>query len=81
MSGFGNGLDFVQIYRTFPWIEYKADRTYVYYNKDGDNWKPSENVDNEYNWMAIGSQQGGVLLLALNTNTSGGISSKSRTAP
>ena len=44
----------------------------MYYNKDGDNWKPSENVDNEYNWMVIGSQQGGVLLLALNTNTSGG---------
>ena len=37
-------------------IEYKADGTYVYYNKDGENWKPSENVDNEYNvdgdWLA-----------------------------
>ena len=37
-------------------IEYKADGTYVYYDKDGDNWKPSENVDNEYNvdgdWLA-----------------------------
>ena len=37
-------------------IEYKADGTYVYYNKDGDDWKLSENVDNEYNvdgdWLA-----------------------------
>ncbi|MCQ2271088.1 MAG: hypothetical protein MJZ52_07695 [Bacteroidales bacterium] len=37
-------------------IKYNADGTYVYYDKDGDNWKPSENVDNEYNvdgdWLA-----------------------------
>ena len=37
-------------------IEYKADGTYVYYNKDGDDWKLSEDVDNEYNvdgdWLA-----------------------------
>ena len=37
-------------------IEYKTDGTYVYYDKDGDNWKSSENVDNEYNvdgdWLA-----------------------------
>ena len=28
--------------------EYKADGTYVYYVKDGDNWVPSENTLNEY---------------------------------
>ena len=28
--------------------EYKADGTYVYYEKDGDNWVPSENTLNEY---------------------------------
>ena len=28
--------------------EYKADGTYVYYNKDGDNWVPSANTLNEY---------------------------------
>ena len=37
-------------------IEYKADGTYVYYDKDGDDWKLSEDVDNEYNvdgdWLA-----------------------------
>lgn len=30
-------------------IEYKADGTYTYYDKDGDSWKPSTDVDNEYN--------------------------------
>ena len=38
-------------------IEYKADGTYVYYDKDGDDWKLSEDVDNEYNvdgdWLAF----------------------------
>ena len=37
-------------------IEYKADGTYVYYDKDGNDWKLSEDVDNEYNvdgdWLA-----------------------------
>ena len=28
--------------------QYKADGTYVYYVKDGDNWVPSENTLNEY---------------------------------
>ena len=28
--------------------EYKADGTYVYYIKDGDNWVPSDNTTNEY---------------------------------
>ena len=28
--------------------EYKADGTYVYYVKDGDNWVPSTNTLNEY---------------------------------
>lgn len=30
-------------------IEYKADGTYTYYDKYGDSWKPSTDVDNEYN--------------------------------
>ena len=37
-------------------IKYNADGTYVYYDKDGDDWKLSEDVDNEYNvdgdWLA-----------------------------
>ncbi|MCQ2059052.1 MAG: hypothetical protein MJY71_04375 [Bacteroidaceae bacterium] len=37
-------------------IEYKADGTFTYYDKVGENWVPSENVDNEYNidgdWLA-----------------------------
>lgn len=37
-------------------IEYKADGTYTYYNKEGEYWVPSANVDNEYNvdgdWLA-----------------------------
>ena len=37
-------------------IEYRADGTYTYYVKDGDNWVASKNVDNEYNvdgdWLA-----------------------------
>ena len=37
-------------------IEYKADGTFTYYDKVGENWVPSENVDNEFNidgdWLA-----------------------------
>ncbi len=37
-------------------IEYKADGTYIYYKRNGDDWTPSINVDNEYNidgdWLA-----------------------------
>lgn len=37
-------------------IEYKADGTYTYYNKEGEIWVPSANVDNEYivdgDWLA-----------------------------
>lgn len=37
-------------------IEYHADGTYTYYVKDGDDWVPSSDVDNEYNvdgdWLA-----------------------------
>ena len=37
-------------------IEYRADGTYTYYVKDGENWIPSTNADNEYNvdgdWLA-----------------------------
>lgn len=37
-------------------IEYRADGTYTYYKKEGDDWVPSSNVDNEYNvdgdWLA-----------------------------
>ena len=37
-------------------IEYKADGTYTYYDKVGDNWVPSKNAGNEYNvdgdWLA-----------------------------
>ena len=28
--------------------QYKADGTYVYYVKDGDNWVPGDNTLNEY---------------------------------
>ena len=37
-------------------IEYKADGTYTYYDKDGESWVPSSDVGNEYNvdgdWLA-----------------------------
>ena len=40
----GSVFDDVQEHR---W-EYKADGTYVYYIKDGDNWVPGDNSLNEY---------------------------------